>query len=266
MTGHRPLRHRRTAHWALARTAILCCAALIGCTSWGLLVLSGPEAGTADRTSITDVLALGDSVPAGTACGCEPFPDLYARKLAPDAQATDLARPGLTSGDLLSQIDDPAIQATIRSASVIVIMVGANDLATVFAAGGDTAAYHRAATAVDANVTAALRRARAVRAAFIPILVLGYWNVVEDGDVARADYSAADTTQAAIITAYTNNALHAAATAGFATYVPTLPAFKGSNGTANPTGLLSGDGDHPNARGHAAIAAALYAAQPTATP
>jgi len=228
--------------------------------------MPGSAFAVVDRHAIPDVLALGDSVPAGAACDCAPFPVLYARKLAADGQATDLARSGFTSDDVLTQVDDPTNKAAIRSASIIVIMVGANDVAAVFDAGGDTAAYRRAAATVEAKVTAILHRIRTVRAAFVPILVLGYWNIVEDGDVARGDYSAAETAQAATITGYTNDALRAAATAGFATYVPTLAAFKGTNGTGNPTGLLADDGDHPNARGHAAIAAALYAAQPTATP
>jgi acyl-CoA thioesterase I len=251
---------------ALPRTFVLCFAALIGCTSWGPLVIPGSAVAVVAQPATPDVLSLGDSVAAGSACGCEPFPVLYARKLAPDGQATNLARSGFTSDDVLSQVDDPVAQTAIGSASVIVIMIGANDLAAVFAAGGDTATYHRAAAAVDANVTATLHRIRTIRAASIPILVLGYWNVVEDGDVARADYGAADTAQAATITGYTNEALRAAATTGSATYVPTLAVFKGPTGTGDPTGLLTSDGDHPNARGHAAIAAALYAAQPTVTP
>jgi lysophospholipase L1-like esterase len=46
------------------------------------------------------------------------------------------------------------------------------------------------------------------------------------------------------------------------TYVSTYKPFKGANGTNNPTRLLASDGDHPNARGHALIAAVLYGAAP----
>ena len=90
--------------------------------------------------------------------------------------------------------------------------------------------------------------------------------MVEDGDAARAHYSGADSAQAAAITGYTNNALRAAATAGRATYVSTLAAFKGPDGTADPTPLLAGDGDHPDALGHAAIADALWSASPVPVP
>jgi len=204
-------------------------------------------------TPVVDVLALGDSVPAGSACGCVPFPALYARLLSPGGHSVDLARSGYTSGDVRTQVDDPATGPALRAASVVVVMVGANDLATVFAAGGDTAP---ATAALETNMTAILHRIRAVAA--VPVLVLGYWNVVEDGDVARADYSAADLARSAAITQETNNSLRTAA-AGLATYVPTLAVFEGPDGAANPTALLAPDGDHPDARGHQAIAAALYA-------
>lgn len=259
MVTARRTRSSRVLIWALA----IGLATLISVIFWQLPVTSEPASVLAHGPAVLDVLALGDSVPAGSACGCEPFPALYVRDLTPDGQATDLAQPGFTSGDVLSQIYDPTIQPAIRSASIIVIMIGANDLATVFSVGGDTATYQQAAATAETNVAATLRHIRTLQAA--PVFVLGYWNVVEDGDAARGDYSDADTVQAATITGYTNDALHMAAIAGSATFVPTMPAFKGSDGTSNPTGLLAEDGDHPNARGHAAIAAALYAAQPTAT-
>jgi lysophospholipase L1-like esterase len=236
--------------------------ALIGCAWWGP---TAPTSLAHRRPGDTDVLALGDSVPAGAACDCRPFPELYARDLAANGRSTNLARSGFTSGDVLEQVEDPATESAVRAASVIVIMVGANDLAPVFAAGGSSAACRRAAAVVQLNVTAVLRRIRAVQPALVPVLVLGYWNVVEDGDVASTDYSAADTAQAAAITGYTNDALRSAAVTGSATYVSTLAAFKGDDGRANPTGLLAGDGDHPDAQGQLAIAAALYAAQPTVT-
>ncbi|WP_083972551.1 SGNH/GDSL hydrolase family protein [Actinoplanes awajinensis] len=257
MTGHR---------YALARTVALGLAALLGCTSWGPAVTSARDRAVLARPGAVNVLALGDSVPAGTACGCVPFPGLYARRLAGNAHTINLARPGIVSADVLAQAGDPADRPAFRSASVIVIMIGANDLAAVFDADGDTAAYRRAAGTVEANVAAALERIRAVRRPSVPVLVVGYWNVLEDGDAAQQDYSADDTARAAVITGYTNDALRAAAAAGAATFVPTLTAFKGADGTADPTRLLADDGDHPNAEGHATIAAALYAARTAVAP
>ena len=171
-----------------------------------LLALAGcqPVAVAAPPVPGPDVLALGDSVPAGSACDCVPFPTLYAHLLAADGQATDLAQGGFTSGDVRAQLGDPAVRAAIRSATVTVIMVGANDLAAVFAAGGGGSAQtdQQAAAGVEANVASVVGQIRTVQAATRPVLVLGYWNVLEDGDVARADYSAADSAQAAALTGY----------------------------------------------------------------
>jgi acyl-CoA thioesterase-1 len=233
---------------AFAVTALLCC------SWWGAAVVALPAAGPV-------VVSLGDSVPAGTACGCVPFPDLYARLLSARGQSINLAQPGATSSDVLSELGTPATGAALRSASVVLLMIGANDMAAVFATHGGPAAYARAAAQVHTDVLATLHRIRQAGGASVTVVVLGYWNVVEDGDVARADYDDAGTAEAAQITDQTNDALRQAA-AGLARYVPTAAVFKGPTGRGDPTGLLAADGDHPNARGHAAIAAALYAAAP----
>jgi acyl-CoA thioesterase-1 len=89
------------------------------------------------------------------------------------------------------------------------------------------------------------------------VVVLGYWNVVEDGAAARTDYDEAETAEADAATTVINEHLAAAARASWATYVSTRKVLKGADGSADPTGLLTADGDHPNAQGHAAIASAL---------
>ncbi|GAA2638758.1 SGNH/GDSL hydrolase family protein [Paractinoplanes durhamensis] len=235
----------------MIRTLAFCSVALLCCSWWGAAVLP--------RSSGPVVVALGDSVPAGTACGCTPFPALYARLLSADGRATDLARSGATSRDVLSQVDTPVTVSALRSASAVLLMIGANDLAAVFAGDGGTKAYADAAAQVEANVRGTLNGIRQIVGPSVTVDVLGYWNVVEDGDVARADYDDATTAEAARITDQTNDALRTAAS-GLARYLPTAAVFKGPTGSGDPTGLLAADGDHPNARGHAAIAALIYAA------
>lgn len=208
------------------------------------------------------VVALGDSVPAGTACDCDPFPDLYARMLSPAASAANLARPGYTSNDVRGQIDDDGTDDTLRKATVVLIMAGANDLAATFDDDGDDAAYQSTAAQVVANVRATIDGIRQVHVSPVQIVVLGYWNVVKDGAVGLATYGSDGVAAAENATRYCNEALRQAAESDGARYVTTRVAFKGENRDQDPTGLLAPDGDHPNARGHQAIADVVYAALP----
>jgi acyl-CoA thioesterase I len=211
---------------------------------------------------IATIVTLGDSVPAGTACGCDPFPALYARLLTPPARSVDLAEPGYTSSDVRGQLDGADARAALRRADLVLIMAGANDLVDDFDNGRGDDAYRREAADVRRNVAAIVAVIRTIDAASVTVLVLGYWNVVEDGAVGLADYGTDGLRDAESATRYTNMALRQAADSAGARYVPTTPTFKGSARDRDPTGLLAADGDHPNARGHRAIADALYAALP----
>jgi acyl-CoA thioesterase I len=208
------------------------------------------------------VLTFGDSVPAGTACGCTPFPELYARRLDPGAVSVNRARPGRTAADVRAELDTADAAAAVRHADVVLIMAGANDVAAAFEAGAGAAAYARTAAVLRRDMAAAVTRIRALRGTTVTVLVLGYWNVVEDGAVGRADYGPGGTADAQAATHYADDALSEAAGAAGAQYLDTSPALKGDDGATDPTGLLAPDGDHPNARGHAAIAAAVHAAVP----
>ncbi|MFG3685068.1 SGNH/GDSL hydrolase family protein [Micromonospora sp. NPDC047740] len=213
---------------------------------------AGPAAGA--------VVALGDSVPAGSACDCVPFPDLYARMQVPAVPSVNLARGGFSSDDVWAQLESPDTDEDLREAGVIMIMVGANDLAAAFDADGDDATYRRVAARVGANVAATIVRIRELHDGPVTVLVLGYWNVVKDGSVGLVEYGDAGMAQSATATRYVNQALHDAAAETAALYVPTYPAFKGVAGDQDPTDLLADDGDHPNAVGHELIARAANAA------
>lgn len=194
------------------------------------------------------VVTLGDSVPAGTACDCDPFPATYARTV--HAVSEDLAVPGYTSADVLAQI--PGVRSRLATANEVVLMIGANDLAAAFDAGSS---FPAAAGTMQRNVTASIEAIDAIRTT--TVLVLGYWNVVQDGQVAAASYGPSGVKRSVTATEYANDGLRAAAEKTHATYISTDTAFHGPDGSGDPTGLLAADGDHPNAAGHAAIAALL---------
>ncbi|WP_433363070.1 SGNH/GDSL hydrolase family protein [Actinoplanes sp. CA-142083] len=211
-----------------------------------LLSACTPQAGF---SSTLAVVTLGDSVPAGTACGCEPFPILYAR--AEHFVSLDLASSGATTADVRAAV--PGQRDLLSSAASVIIMVGANDMAPSFEKPSE---YGPISSAIQANVSAALNAIEQIH--HVPVMVVGYWNVVLDGRVGAALYGPSGVRDAAAATASVNQALQAAATASGATYVSTLEAFH----RGDPTGLLAPDGDHPNAAGHAEIAALLEGQHP----
>ncbi|MEV4701849.1 SGNH/GDSL hydrolase family protein [Actinoplanes sp. NPDC049316] len=217
----------------------------------------GPLSPPAPGTPV--VVTLGDSVPAGTACGCTPFPDLYARMLSPHARSLNLAQPGYTVGDVEDQLGDDRVRDNLGSATVVLVMAGANDMAGVFGDGDD--AFPPAAEKVRTAMATILTAVHQAHAAPIRIVVLGYWNVVKDGPVGLAAYGPDGVRSAQRATRYGNDALRAAAEQSGDVYLTTTPAIEeeGSGGA----GRLAPDGDHPNASGHEAIAAAIYAAAPT---
>jgi lysophospholipase L1-like esterase len=159
-------------------------------------------------------------------------------------------------------VADAGVRAALAGATVVLIMAGANDLADAFGGSRDEDAYRDAAADVRRNVAAVVAAVRADDPTVAAVLVLGYWNVVKDGAVGLATYGADGERSAAAATRYVNQALRAAADDSGARYLPTTPALKGDERDQDPTALLAPDGDHPNAEGHRAIAAALFAAWP----
>jgi acyl-CoA thioesterase-1 len=209
------------------------------------------------------VVTLGDSVPAGTACDCTPFPDLYAHMLNPEARSVNLAQPGYTASDVQGQLTDAGVRTDLRTAAVVLVMIGANDLADAFDNSRDDASYQAVAATVRTDVAAIVTTVMQVHATPVTVLVLGYWNVVKDGAVGLAEYGADGLKSAERATRDCNQALRRAAQQSGARYVTTTPVFKGTDRQEDPTDLLAADGDHPNAAGHQAIADALYTTNPT---
>jgi lysophospholipase L1-like esterase len=235
-------------------------------------VLAGNVALPAPAQAATNgaMVAFGDSVPSGAVCHCQPFPQRYAHEVAVHTgravHMTNDAFGGARSADVVAQLDDKTVRKAVSGAGTALVMIGANDFGPAFR----EVLAHKArarkvfppvASQVRSNVIAIVRRLHRIRPG-IRVIVADYWGVMKDGAVGRRTYGAWGMRKADRATADANAALRNAATTTHATYVSTYRAFKGPNGTTDPTPLLASDGDHPNSRGHGVIAQAFFAAAP----
>lgn len=235
-------------------------------------VAHGPSstAATAART----VVAVGDSVPAGTACGgCQTYVDLIGSRIEEATGVPVTVRndgvPGWTSQDVLTALRrGGAVADDVAGADVLVLTIGANDfdfsdyVADQCADSGGLGCYQDALATLRRTTDLILERVAALRAGRpTTVVVTGYWNVWQDGQVAAAKGSEF-VRVARTLTAAVNDVLQASATAAGAAYVDLVPAFRGAD-DVDDSPLLAADGDHPNAAGHAAIAAAVLGAVPS---
>jgi lysophospholipase L1-like esterase len=162
-------------------------------------------------------------------------------------------------------MSQPAVQAAVKDATIVLIMTGANDYDDAFdeaSIGFDpTAAYATVATVVQDNVTNTIGKIKQLNSK-AQVVVLDYWAAEEDGAVARQQYDPTTMDASVACTVSVNTALALAAKAGGASYLSTYTAFKGVDGKKDDTGLLQSDGDHPNAAGQLVIAQAVAAVYP----
>lgn len=222
------------------------------------------------------VVALGDSVTSGTNCDCSAFPQLYGdllhNRTGASIAVTNLGAGGLDSTGLLQQLDqsDSPTELATSGARVVLLTIGANDFGDHHddITSGQCTGSGAADCVADeyeqltVNLDKILARIHALRDHHpTTILMTGYWNVFEDGDVAARQYPPTGRTASDQLTLRTNAAIDAAAAADDATYVDIYTPFKDS---ANITSLLAPDGDHPNLAGHSLIAQLLLAATPNA--
>jgi lysophospholipase L1-like esterase len=223
------------------------------------------------------VVGLGDSVTAGTNCDCAPFVEQYAaitaQRLGRTVRSRNFGTPSLTSAGLLTQLDDGTDAATsVAGADIVMVTIGANDAAEAmseWAAGScGQACFDSDVATVQAQVTQVVDRILQLRQGRpTEVLVTTYWNVVQDGAVARQTFSPHYLQVSDALTREVNTALCSAAqTARDAGSQPgggdsvicvdLYAPFKGT-GDTDPTPLLAADGDHPDAAGHQLIATTL---------
>lgn len=217
---------------------------------------SPPAAGT------WSVVAVGDSVPAGNACGCTPYPTLTAAELAGplgrDVVATDDAVGGYTTEDVLHQLqDDGNVVQDVRRADLVEIEVGANDVSYSTSCGTTVACYSATIPSVETNLRKIVRRVHRLTAGRpVHVVLLDYWSAWLGGAYARAkgeEYLDA----AGLVTDEVNTVIRTVAAHTSSMYVDLRAAFKGPDYRYDETHYLASDGDHPNALGHEQIASAL---------
>lgn len=222
-------------------------------------------------SSIT-LVGLGDSVTAGSHCNCAGYvadlATILSRTNGASVADFNLGQDGQTSGGLLAALtaDQPQV-APVAAAGLVVITIGANDFDSEMSAmragtcGKDLHCTEGTLAAMQHNVESIIDRIRDLRAGgSVTIEVTGYWNVFEDGAVARADYPPTLRSTSDLLTRRVNAALSTVCAERHVRYVDLYAPFKGADGDADDTKLLASDGDHPNAAGHEAIARLLAAA------
>lgn len=273
---------RRERRWRWCLTLVLALALLGGCATAPPRADPSPSASGASQQSphpgvgtTWRVVALGDSVTSGSNCGCTPFPQLYVDDIAEvrgrPATVDNLGTGGMDSADLLQQLDDPgsSFATAVAGADIDLVTIGANDFVPQHDAvvNGKCLTDEKSDCMQDelenmrSNVSAILARIRQLRGHRpTALLVTGYWNVFEDGEVARSSYPDVGLAATQRLTRRVNAALREVAAGAGATYVDLYAPFNGPGAAGDITHLLAPDGDHPNADGQALIARALVAA------
>ncbi|HET9647423.1 MAG TPA: SGNH/GDSL hydrolase family protein [Microlunatus sp.] len=236
--------------------------------------IPSPTAPPTPALTRVHVVAIGDSVTAGNACNCTAFPALYADGLERDHDVRTYVRNdgagGETSADVLDDLrGDQSERDDLARADIVLVTIGANDFGPQYdqitsgtCGGRDHLECVRPTLgALPGRLTTIVQRIRELRrGAPTAILLTGYWNVFEDGQVVEQSMSRQGRADSDALTRATNQVVAQVAKAQRATYVDLYSPFKGSEGGDDPTDLLADDGDHPNAAGHRAIARALLAA------
>jgi lysophospholipase L1-like esterase len=240
-----------------AFVAFVCAILVSGCAT-------SPSPASSIPRGAWSVVALGDSVPYGSNCGCIPYPQLSASSLTMPATrevtATNDAVAGFTTEDVLTQLrSDPDVASHVRKAYVVEVEVGANDVAYSGSCGTRVACYQPEIPAMEHNLAEIIARVRELTAGHPVLLVLlDYWSVWLGGQYAEAQGSAY-VEAADAVTGQVNTVIKATAGESGSAYIDLRAAFKGPDYEFDETHYLSNDGDHPNESGHEQIAAAVVA-------
>jgi lysophospholipase L1-like esterase len=252
---------RRTTGWRCIGVLMLLVA---GCSSGSPAATKSPtttSSGSAHGNTWS-VVALGDSVPAGSACDCTPYPQLSASDLSVpglrEVSADNRAVGGYTTTDVIRQLtQNHEVIEAVKQSDAVELEVGANDIAYSTKCGTTVDCYTPGIPELEQNLRAIVQQVDELTAGR-PMLVvlLDYWSVWLGGQYAQAK-GQAYVDAAATVTGEVNAAIKTVAGQTKSGYVDLRAAFKGPDYSYDETHYLASDGDHPNAEGHQKIASAL---------
>ena len=256
--------------------AVLCAVLLAGCGTVpapvpGLSATPSPR--PSPSRSTLHIVGLGDSVTSGEHCACDDYVTGFGHLLqARDGvrvEVTDDGESGSTSDGLARELgSDKDLRTDVGRADVVVVTMGANDLAPALAAWRNGSCPARCSDPEIATMRVDLGRVLDTVQGLDPgrpggdhprVLVTTYWNVFTDGDVARKAERPGFLAWSDDVTRRANAAITQVAARHGATLVDLYAPFKGGGG-ADPTDLLAPDGDHPDAAGTALISRTVLAA------
>jgi acyl-CoA thioesterase I len=251
----------------LAAVLMAGCASHSGSGAPAGTVSSSPSSSLVPATTppthaVAAIVSLGDSVPAGAACRCKPYPQLSASDLSMSGlrrvTTHNFAVDGYTTEDVIHQVfSDHLVMRQVGLSNALEVEIGANDVPYSDACGTTANCYTAKVSQLETNLLTIVNRIHELTAVKpVTVALLDYWSVWLGGQYAQ-ERGEAYVAAAAEVTNDVDLAIKNVAARTGSRYVDLRAAFKGPDYAYDETHYLAGDGDHPNAAGHQKIASAV---------